>query len=142
MQRLVLLALLVAACGGGDQASADVRRQADELCGAANQRLEAVEWPADDQLTVRSAAPAISETLAVHRDLLDALATLDGLDKLVGAGGPVVETLDRLRQASSNGDDAAFDAALAALVAETEDAADASERLGLATCYAPAEESG
>jgi hypothetical protein len=138
---IVLVAMLVAACGGEVTLSADVRAQADDVCAQAALALEEVAWPDEEDLTLPTAAPAIGETRRIHRALLDDLAAVPAegadraaLDELVSAATPILEALEGLERVSAADDAAGFDVALAEVTARAEETAATAERLQL-RCY-------
>jgi hypothetical protein len=140
---LVVVVLLVGACarsGGPDPET--FARQADARCAEANARLEAVIWPPDDDLSLRTAAAPIAESGDIHRALVADLRAIAGNGpgrSVVAAGERLVAAYDDLEASASRGDQPAFDAALTDLVTRSDAAAEASRRLGLRTCYdAPA----
>ena len=129
---------LLAACGGDAPNVEAFAREADARCAVAEQQLEAVGWPADDELSLETAAPAIADTAEIHRDLVIDLRELAGDGPglaVVEAGERVATTHERLHEAAARGDRAGFDAALTDLVTHDKAAAEASRRLGLRTCY-------
>lgn len=152
-----LVAVLLAGCGGGQAGepasgggaqaavSDGVRQQAESLCVESTGRLEGVSWPADSDVSVASAAPALEETVQIHRGLLDGLAQLPAagtdraaLDELASAGGTLVDALELMRQASYDGDSSAFSAAFEEVALRAQEAADTAARLGMPGCYVAA----
>lgn len=152
-----LVAVLLAGCGGGQAGepapgggaeaavSDGVRQQAESLCVQSTGRLDGVTWPADEDVTVASAAPALEETVQIHRGLLDGLSQLpaDGadraaLDELASAGGTLVDALEGMQQASADGNEEAFYAAFEEVALRAQEAADTGARLGMPSCYVAA----
>jgi len=146
----IVLSLAVAACAGTAPASDaaqprlgdDLVVRASDLCADTTARLDGVEWPDDERLTLEGSAPAIAATARIHRDLLDALARVSAsaseraaLDGLVAAGTRLVAALDELQAVGTRGDPAAFDAQLTEVSARAGDAAAVSAGIGLTACY-------
>jgi len=146
----IVLSVVAAACAGTAPASGaaqprlgdDVAGRTSDLCADTTARLEGVEWPDDEHLTLEGSAPAIAATARIHRDLLDALVRVpanaserQALDDLVAAGRRLVAALDDLQAVSTGGDPDAFDAQLTEVSARAGDAAAVSAGMGLTACY-------
>jgi hypothetical protein len=139
---LLGLVTLVAACAPV-AAGEEVRASAITRCEAAAGELEAVTWPEDDDLTLRSVSAALADTAQVHRDLIADLAGMSddtaggrAVRELSEAAQPVVAALETTASAAGQDDNEGFEAGLQEVIRAGQAAMDASERLGLLPCYA------
>lgn len=135
----LLLAVLVAGCGGGGKAlsRADYAKQADQICSTYNAKLNAIPQPksqAEVGAFVAKAVPLVSDAtdrLAELRPPQDEQSVASAWNR---ANSDIVRALERLRDAAKAKDNAKMQTALADGNKANSRANTLAKTLGMNTC--------